>query len=514
MVDQPPPGLDFQRKLALDRIERLASWSSILLLLCGSLTAAAVWDWRRTGGHWYPSCVHATRLFLVMGIYAIARTCLAQRYPCTVMNVCVILIALISVSIVLENPEVEVHYHAKLGEVHRNMKQTFHWLEHVLPPAEFDTILAAASKALNNTSSSNAPPFPMACPAQEMRRGTPNVLDSRCYQHEGFTFNLTIGHAFLLSTALHSGLTCACCMASWLLSQIFSVILLVAHNAPSWNIDFYSVASIMVLSFFLCLSVSLWMECHAKMGGLFRGCFPSQWQSVPSCNPQHLISSSTLGGMDTRTLIASEAGTLEPVSNLQERNESLAFDTCAGDIMSKKVQQVTESQLQSSSLLKIQCSNGLQATCSSEDEVFIEDDAAKYRKVKAGDLAIGAKAMVVHVSKELIAAVTVQPAPNGVKSFGLAHENAFLFAVDPMSDMAIAAHPEIRWVTGVQCWGPDEAHTHQVAPQAWSNNEFSPLMHSGNVLSSWVEDTTRKAQGMDGQFYSCESQFHSHSDTH
>jgi len=73
------------------------------------------------------------------------------------MKACVIPIAMISVSIILENPEVEVHYHAISRK--RNMQQTFDWLEHVVPAAQFDAILAAASKAMNSTSMSDAPFF-------------------------------------------------------------------------------------------------------------------------------------------------------------------------------------------------------------------------------------------------------------------------------------------------------------------------------------------------------------------
>jgi len=111
-----------------------------------------------------------------------------------------------------------VNYHTILGEACRSMQQTFHWLEHAVPAAEFAAILAAASKAMNSTSASDAPLFPMSCIAQAMRHGTSNALDSRYYQHEGFSFSFIIGHAFLLGTALHSGLSCRCCMASWFLS--------------------------------------------------------------------------------------------------------------------------------------------------------------------------------------------------------------------------------------------------------------------------------------------------------
>jgi len=91
-------------------------------------------------------------------------------------------------------------------------------------------------------------------------------------------------------------------------------------------------------------------------------------------------------------------------------------------------------------------------------------DGAKYIKVEAGDLAIGAKARTLNVSEETIAAVTVQPVLHGVISLGLAHQNAFVFAVDPQSDMAIPVVPEIQWPTPVDCWGPLEEHAHQVVP--------------------------------------------------
>jgi len=517
MAGQSPPDLDFQCKSALDRIERIVSWASILLLLCGTATAAAVWDWLRTDGHWYPSCVRATRFFLVMGIFAIARTNIAQRYPCTMMNACVIPIAMVSVSIMLENPEVEVHHHAISGNIRRNIQQTFEWLEHVVPAAEFDAILAAASNAINTTSTSDAPHFLMGCIAQEMTRGTHYSSDSRCYKHEGFIFNLIIGQAFLLSTALHSGLTCRCCMATWLLSQLSSVLLLFEYSAPSLNLHSYSIATFMLLSLFLCLSTSLRIEWRSKMGRLFCACFPSQWQATPSCRSQHLVS-----GMDQRAFIASEAGTPEPVSNLQEGRKILGFDAWAGNL-DTEAQQATESQPLSGNFLKIQYSNGLQATCSSEREVLIKD-GAKYREVKAGDLTLGAKAVIVHVSEQTIAAVTAQPAPHGIAPVCLAHKNALLFAVDPQIDIRIETLPDIEFDVHVDCWGPLEAHTHEVVPQAWSNSKFSSPILTDSASTGRVEfelghriargtakaDAIRTQQGTDEQFYSCESQFHSH----
>jgi len=426
MLGSLHPDFDFQRKLALDQIECIAAWSSILLLLCGCATAAAGWDWLHLGGHWYPIWVHAARLFFVMGIFASTRTCIAQKYPCTMMKACVIPIAMISVSIILENPEVEVHYHAISRK--RNMQQTFDWLEHVVPAAQFDAILAAASKAMNSTSMSDAPFFPMNCIAQEMRHGTRNALNNHCCQHEGFTFNLIMGHAFLLSTALHSGLTCRCCMASWLLSQLASVLVLSEHNAPSLNIYFCSIATFMLVSFFVCLLVSLWIEWRSKRRGSFCACSPST-----------------------------------------------------------ETQQATESQLQSGNLLKIQFSNGIQATCSSEHEVLIKEGGAKHKGVKAGDLPIGVRARTLHASEETIAAVTVQPSPHGVVSLGLANKKAIPLAVDPQSDMAIPVVPEVRFAACVDCWGMLGAHTLQVAPHAWSSSESSSPIHSDKVWTGQVE---------------------------
>jgi len=328
-----------------------------------------------------------------MGMYASTRTCIAQKYPCTMMSACVIPIAMISVSIILENPEVEVHYHA-ISNLRRNMQQTLDWFEHVVPAAEFDDILAAASKAMNSTSTSDAPLFPMNCIAQEMRHGTRNALNSHCCKHEGFTFNLIMGHAFLLSTALHSGLTCRCCMASWLLSQLSSILVLSEHTAPCLNTYFHSIATFMLVSFFLCLSVSLWIEWRSKRRGLFCACSPST-----------------------------------------------------------EIQQATESQLQSGDPVRMQFSNGPQATFSSEHEVLINEDGAKHEKVKAGDLPIGVRARTLHVSEETIAGVTVQPSPHGVVSLSLAHKKAFFLAVDPRSDMAIPVVPEVRFVACVDCWG-------------------------------------------------------------
>jgi len=296
------------------------------------------------------------------------------------------------------------------------------------------------------------------------------------------------------------------------------VLLLFEHHAPSLKLYFYSVATFILLSFFLCLSVSPRIGCHSKMGGLICACFPSQLQAVPSSRSGHLIS-----GMDQSAFIALEASTLEPVNNLQEGQKILAFDAWNGNLVSTEAQQTTKSQPLAGNLLKIQSCNGLQATCSSEREVLIKH-GAEYKEVKAGDLTIGAKALMVHVLEEPIAAVTAQPTPHKVVSLCPAHKNAFLFAVDPQIGMALPTLPNIGFDAHVDCWGPLEDNAPQVAPQGWSSSKFKSPTNSDSVLTGRVEfelghrtahgvakaEVIRTPQGMDGQFYSCEAQCHSH----
>jgi len=227
--------------------------------------------------------------------------------------------------------------------------------------------------------------------------------------------------------------------------------------------------------------------------------------------------------MDQRTFIASEAGTFEPVNNLQEGQKILAFDAWTGNLVSTEAQQTTKSQPLAGNLLKIQSCNGLQATCSSEREVLIKH-GAEYKEVKAGDLTIGAKALMVHVLEETIAAVTAQPTPHEVVSLCLPHKNAFLFAVDPQIGMALPTLPNIGFDAHVDCWGPLEEDIPQAAPQGWLNSEFKSPIHFDSVLTGGVEfelghrtahgaakaEVIRTPQGMDEQFYSCEAQYHSH----
>jgi len=253
--------------LAFYRLHRMTTWASTILFLCAAIAAASAWDWFLTGGHWYPSSIHATMVFLALGIYALTGRRIAQRCPGTTMNACVIPITMIAVSITLENPEVEVHYHAIMGETRRTMQLFFGWLKNSASTAEFDSFVTAASKAINSTSASDGLPSPISCVVQELQHAS-SVIDSRCGMHQGFAFNLMIGHAFLLSTAAASGLTCRCCMATWLLSQLSSMCLLVAHSAPSLKYHCYSVSSLMLLSCVLCLSVSLWTQRQATIIGL------------------------------------------------------------------------------------------------------------------------------------------------------------------------------------------------------------------------------------------------------
>jgi len=151
-------GLTFQQDLAVYRMQRITNWASTILFLCSAMAAASTWDWFLAGGHWYQSSIHATMLFLALGMYALTGRRIAQRCPCTTMNACVIPITMIAVSITLKNPEVEVHYHAVLGETRRTMQLFFGWLKNSVSTAEFDAVVAAAAKAINSTSVSDGLP--------------------------------------------------------------------------------------------------------------------------------------------------------------------------------------------------------------------------------------------------------------------------------------------------------------------------------------------------------------------
>jgi len=243
--------------MARDRLQTLAAWASNVLFLCLTTTACSAWDWIRKGGHWYPISVHTSRLCPALGIYALSRSRVTKRYPSAMMKCCVIPIVLTMLSITLENPEVEVHYHEIVGDTRPTIQHVFGWLEHTASAAEFDAILTAASKTQNATSMSDTALFPMGCVAQELEHAAPNVINIRCHQHADFFFNLILGHAFQLWTTVHSGMTCWCCIASWLLFQLSSTLVLLVHNAPSLNLYRRSIATFQLVSFLLCLSMLL-----------------------------------------------------------------------------------------------------------------------------------------------------------------------------------------------------------------------------------------------------------------
>jgi len=234
---------------------------------------------------------------------------------------------------------------------------------------------------------SDGPLVPISCVAQELRHAS-SAIDSRCGKHEGFAFNLITGHAFLLSTAISSGLSCRCCMASWLLSQLSIMFLLVAHSAPSLTLRCYSVASFMLLSFILCLSVSLWTERQAK-------------------------------------------------------KEELDCIGCPSP--EEEVQTMKESEHQIRNLIEIECCTGIKSTCTPEHGVLVRDDSLGFKEVKAADLKIGATALIFHPSEETIKAVTVEPASDRVASMGRECKNSFLFGANQMDDKAIAAHFQNIW---------------------------------------------------------------------
>jgi len=164
------------------------------------------------------------------------------------------------------------------------------------------------------------------------------------------------------------------------------------------------------------------------------------------------------------THMALEAGTLEPVNNLQEGQQHLAFDLGTGNLASAEVQQVTESQLQSGNLVKIQCSSGIQATCFSESVVLIKDKGAKYKKVHAGDLASGDNSLMFQVLEETVAAVTEQHAPQRIIPLDFTRGAVFC-SVDSLCGIMPAT---IQHGTYVDCWGPSAAHTIQDALD-WSS---------------------------------------------
>jgi len=429
------PEMDTQHKVAQKRIQHLASWTSILLLVCITGTMVVGQDWLHTDGHWFQSSIHVARLFLVLGVYALARSHFAQKLPCVTLNACVIPLSLIAFSIMLESPEVEVHYDAIDRVAHQTLQQVFRWLEHALPPAELDAVLAAASNATSGTSISGTPLFSVSCVAQELRHGALSVKDTRCHQHESFAFNVIVGNAFLMSIAAHSGLNCRCCMASWLLSQLSSILFLFAHDASSLNVYLYSVAP----SCCLCLSVSFWAERDAKIGGLFCTYFPLQSYSLPACMSQSLISSDTLAGtpmpdtdsedsegmgcMGENIRFVLEDGTVETISNLRKGQKILAIDRQLGQVMSTELEQIKTSNAESVALVKIEFSSGVQATCPSGHMVLTKDDGVTCKEVPAGNLLIGARALVFHVSEETVAAITVQPTSHETIPLGLENQS-------------------------------------------------------------------------------------------
>jgi len=530
------PELDTQHTVLQKRTQHLASWTSILLFLCITITVVAGQDWLHTGGHWYQSSIHAARLFLVLGVYALARSQFARKLPCVTLNACVIPLSLIAFSIMLENPEVKVHYDATLGGAHQTVQQVFRWLEHALPAAEFDSVLAAASNTTSSTSIAGTPLFLVGCVAQELRHGALSVIDTRCHQHEAFPFNVIVGHAFLLSIAAHSGLTCRCCMASWLLSQLSSMILLFVHDAPSLSVYLYSVAP----SFFLCLSLSFWAERDTKIGRVFCTCFPLQSYSLPACMSQSLISSDTLVGtpvsntdsegsestgcMGEDIRIVLEDGTLEPMSNLRRGQKILAIDGQLGQVVSTELEQIKKSNPKSVALVKIEFSSGDQATCPSGHMELTKDDGVTYKEVPAGNLLIGARVLVFHVVEEMVAAVTVQPASDETTPLGFESQSGLPLAANPLSDMNIAMSSRAKGA--VDCWGPraPETETSQVTPalDKFSSSLASEASSAGAVdfkvgprlvRELALSQIAKIPQGMDGQFYSCGSLHHPHNCT-
>jgi len=204
------------------------------------------------------------------------------------------------------------------------------------------------------------------------------------------------------------------------LSQLSSMFLLVAHSAPSLTLRRYSVASFMLFSLSLCLSVSLWTERQAKKEELdCSGCpFPEE-----------------------------------------------------------EVQTMKESEHQIRNLINIECCSGIQSTCTPEHGVLVRDNAVGFKEVKAADLEIGATALIFHQSEETIKAVTVEPASDRVASMEQECKNSFLFAVNQMNDEAIAAM--LPMINFESVWGKDDASDDSFS----SNFRLGPRLEKDLALS-------------------------------
>jgi len=428
-----------------------------------------------------------------------------------------------------------MQYRAILGEARQTSQQIFGWLEQVLSAAEFDAILAAASNTTSGTSISDAPLFSVSCVAQELQHGAASVTDSRCRQHEAFAFNILVGHAFLLSAAAHSGLTCRCTMASWLLSQFSSMLLLLGHDAPSLNTYFYSIATWMLLSFFLCLSVSLWNGRAEKIGPSFCSCFASQSRASPSFGYKGLTSSGesaetaeqyfdsecseSLQTKGDSIRIILDDGTLKPVSKLKNQQNVVAFDPLIGQLVSTKVEEVAESDHKSVNLVNIQCNSGIQATCPNSCLVLTQGADANFKEIKAAELSTGAKVVVFNVSEETVAGVTVQPESHELNTLNIACKRGFLLAANRQCDTAIAIRHGLQTI---DCWGPYRAKMQTGQDFKFSSSLPSDMSSGGATVFKLgpqlarelaLSDFARIPKGMDGILYSCGSQNHPHSCT-
>jgi len=297
-------------------------------------------------------------------------------------------------------------------------------------------------------------------------------------------------------------------MASWLLSQLSSMFLLVAHSAPSLTLRCYLVASFMLLSFILCLSASLWTERQAKVRELDGIGFPSRctessmaWQALSSGDSDYLLSSFTLEET------GSDSNDPELIGRFSERVIGLGTSACTPE----EVQTMKESEHQRRNLIKIEWCSGVHATCSPEYGVLIRDGGVGFKEVKAADLVIGATALIFYASEETIKAVTVEPASDGVGSMGLEYQNSFLFGANLMNDMASAMRPKIDVKN---LWGtPDASHdSFSFSSSTASSSSQGTLFKLGPRLEQELalSDVTQIPKGEDGQLYSCGSQHHPH----
>jgi len=145
--------------------------------------------------------------------------------------------------------------------------------------------------------------------------------------------------------------------------------------------------------------------------------------------------------------------------------------------------------------------------------VLVRDGDVGFKEFKAADLAIGATALISHVSEETINAVTVDPASDGVASMGLEYKNSCLLLANLMNDTAISISPKL---TVGHLWGKEDfSHDSFSFSSSASGSSQGDLFKLGPRLEQQLalSDVTRIPKGEDGHLYSCGSQHHPHNCT-